>query len=324
MCWTKPDRVKCRHVLKSAGFALLYSSVGWGDSLYIAPMDASRWLSAKSATSCELRHPVPDFGNAIFTYRNNGDLGFKLESVWPFKAKEQRGQLLVLSPPWRHLPPDPRRVEVKLDGDDAPLEVSADISRWLLASIEKGGMASLRFEQAGDAPQWVRVSLSPVNFLPAYGEFLACIPTLPEPPPPQYTLQQAGFWYPHFDTDSYRLSKSNEQMLSTLAEYLKQHEEIEHLEIRGYADDTGKEKYNLALSEKRAAAVQQWLLEREVAAARLLSRHFGESEPASQGKTPQARAMNRRVELEFHYREASATPSAANTAKDQAPEQSAE
>jgi outer membrane protein OmpA-like peptidoglycan-associated protein len=147
---------------------------------------------------------------------------------------------------------------------------------------------------------------------------------LPEPPPPQYTLQQAGFWYPHFDTDSYRLSKSNEQMLSTLAEYLKQHEEIEHLEIRGYADDTGKETYNLALSEKRAAAVQQWLLEREVAAARLLSRHFGESAPASQGKTPQARAMNRRVELEFHYREAPATPSAANTVEDQVPEQSAE
>jgi outer membrane protein OmpA-like peptidoglycan-associated protein len=67
--------------------------------------------------------------------------------------------------------------------------------------------------------------------------------------------------------------------------------------IEGHTDSVGNDAYNLNLSQRRAAAVRQYLLDKGVAPARLESQGFGESQPVADNKTAEGRAQNRRVVL---------------------------
>jgi outer membrane protein OmpA-like peptidoglycan-associated protein len=67
--------------------------------------------------------------------------------------------------------------------------------------------------------------------------------------------------------------------------------------LEGHADDLGSEESNQELGLKRALAVQAELSAQGVAAERLSAVSFGESRPVDLGKTAQARALNRRVEV---------------------------
>ena len=64
------------------------------------------------------------------------------------------------------------------------------------------------------------------------------------------------------------------------------------IQIQGHTDSSGKEAYNMALSERRANAVRDALIQRGVAQERLTTIGFGESQPVSSSA-----AMNRRVSL---------------------------
>ena len=67
--------------------------------------------------------------------------------------------------------------------------------------------------------------------------------------------------------------------------------------IKGYTDSTGSAAYNLKLSEKRAAAVVNYLTKNGVDASRLTSKGFGVDSPIASNKTREGRAQNRRVEV---------------------------
>ncbi len=73
--------------------------------------------------------------------------------------------------------------------------------------------------------------------------------------------------------------------------------------IEGHADERGSTEYNLALSEKRAAAVLRFLSDLGVPARRLSTVAYGEEKPADTALTPEAHAKNRRAELRLLPRE---------------------
>ena len=67
--------------------------------------------------------------------------------------------------------------------------------------------------------------------------------------------------------------------------------------IEGHTDNQGNRAVNQPLSERRAAAVRAWLVDKGVAAARLRTAGFGDSRPIDSNATPEGRANNRRVEF---------------------------
>ena len=71
------------------------------------------------------------------------------------------------------------------------------------------------------------------------------------------------------------------------------------ISVAGHTDNIGPEPYNVKLSEKRAAAVQEFLIGKGVKPERIKTAAKGPREPVASNKTKEGRAQNRRTEIEF-------------------------
>ena len=100
----------------------------------------------------------------------------------------------------------------------------------------------------------------------------------------------------YFDTESSKLSAAAQRKLDAAAEILARHAHVK-VDIAGHADSRGPKDYNMALSERRAAAVRDYLQQKGIDPARMTVRGYGESRPVASNDTVQGQAENRRVEL---------------------------
>jgi OOP family OmpA-OmpF porin len=127
---------------------------------------------------------------------------------------------------------------------------------------------------------------------------------LPPPPPPapkfeKYTLSSTEL----FAFDSAVLA-SAQPKLDEIAKALKESASVSNVVISGFTDRLGSDKYNLALSEKRANAVRDYLVNSGIAASRLNAVGKGESNPVVTCTNKKRVVLikclepNRRVEVE--------------------------
>ncbi|MDP4272185.1 MAG: OmpA family protein [Bacteroidota bacterium] len=73
------------------------------------------------------------------------------------------------------------------------------------------------------------------------------------------------------------------------------------LDINGHTDNVGKPEANQILSEKRAAAVKAYLVQKGISADRLKAAGFGDKVPVADNKTAAGRQQNRRVEFKVNF-----------------------
>lgn len=100
-----------------------------------------------------------------------------------------------------------------------------------------------------------------------------------------------------FATNSDRIRPESTPTLEEIGRMLEEHPDL-RLRIEGHTDSDGEEAYNRELSERRAAAVERYLVERRgVDEARLETAGLGESQPVADNSTPEGKQHNRRVEL---------------------------
>ena len=99
-----------------------------------------------------------------------------------------------------------------------------------------------------------------------------------------------------FDFDSYELKPEARDTLSNNAEWLKMNPDIQ-VQIEGHCDERGTEEYNLALGERRAAAVKDYLVSMGVDEGRLYTISYGEEVPANTGHDAAAWSENRRAQF---------------------------
>jgi outer membrane protein OmpA-like peptidoglycan-associated protein len=84
--------------------------------------------------------------------------------------------------------------------------------------------------------------------------------------------------------------------LDKLASFLKQFPQRKLL-VEGYTDSVGGDSYNMQLSERRAAAIRDALVQRGVDASRIVTKGYGKAYPVAENGTVDGRALNRRVEV---------------------------
>jgi outer membrane protein OmpA-like peptidoglycan-associated protein len=101
----------------------------------------------------------------------------------------------------------------------------------------------------------------------------------------------------YFDTGSDGIRQESAPTLKEIGTMLKEHVDLK-LTIEGHTDNVGKAESNQTLSEKRAAAVRQYLIDTyQIDGARLEAKGLGQSKPVGTNDTAEGRQQNRRVEL---------------------------
>lgn len=100
----------------------------------------------------------------------------------------------------------------------------------------------------------------------------------------------------NFGFDSSDLTPAAKANLDKLAQVLKNNMDT-NINIYGHTDSKGTDAYNLSLSERRAAAVKNYLVSQGVSASRMFTMGVGEKEPVASNDTDAGRAENRRVEF---------------------------
>ena len=99
-----------------------------------------------------------------------------------------------------------------------------------------------------------------------------------------------------FDFDKSTLKKESEVELNKLVDYLTSNKGIK-IEIGGHTDNQGSESYNERLSNDRAKAVYDYLVNKGIDSKRMSYKGYGMSKPISNNDTEEGRALNRRTEF---------------------------
>jgi outer membrane protein OmpA-like peptidoglycan-associated protein len=99
-----------------------------------------------------------------------------------------------------------------------------------------------------------------------------------------------------FDTGKSTLRPLAREKLAKVAGIVSGHPGL-RLDVEGHTDSVGGDDYNQQLSEQRAAAVRDYLMQQGMPANSLTAKGFGKTQPVASNETAEGRQQNRRVEL---------------------------
>ncbi|MBK7862298.1 MAG: OmpA family protein [Archangiaceae bacterium] len=100
----------------------------------------------------------------------------------------------------------------------------------------------------------------------------------------------------HFDFDRADLTSDSRKRLDVLAEKMRADPKL-GIKVAGNADELGTEEYNLALGQKRADAVKEYLGHLGVEATRIDTVSYGEEKPLDDAHNSDAWSKNRRDDI---------------------------
>ncbi len=100
----------------------------------------------------------------------------------------------------------------------------------------------------------------------------------------------------NFKTASAELTADSSATLNRVVEALRNNKELQ-IEVAGHTDNQGSAEKNQQLSQKRAEAVRQFLIDAGIDGGRLVAKGYGADKPVADNGTDEGRAKNRRVEL---------------------------
>ena len=99
-----------------------------------------------------------------------------------------------------------------------------------------------------------------------------------------------------FGYDRFDLTPQARQTIEAWAGWLRQHPQVA-LVVEGHADERGTREYNLALGERRANSVKNYLVALGINGGRLTTISYGKERPAVAGSNESAWAQNRRSQV---------------------------
>ena len=100
----------------------------------------------------------------------------------------------------------------------------------------------------------------------------------------------------YFEFDKSSLTSKSIQTLKSAVDALNENSTIE-VTLSGHADERGTREYNLALGQRRAESVSDYLVLNGINKSRITVKSFGEEKPLAYGQDESSYAKNRRVEI---------------------------
>jgi OOP family OmpA-OmpF porin len=100
-----------------------------------------------------------------------------------------------------------------------------------------------------------------------------------------------------FETDKAAIKPESSALLEEITRVVQENAQLKKISIEGHTDSDGKDAYNMKLSDGRAKAVMEYLVEHGVDAGRLAAKGFGETKPMVPNDSAENKEKNRRVEF---------------------------
>lgn len=116
--------------------------------------------------------------------------------------------------------------------------------------------------------------------------------------PENFTEIESQFGVVYFDYDSAQIRSGERPKIEAVADYLKRNPAVGVI-VEGHCDERGSNEYNLALGERRAMAVRQYLITLGIDGARIQTKSYGEERPVALGHDESAWSQNRRAEFKL-------------------------
>jgi len=262
---------------------------------YAADQDNSNWDMVKtSRLQCQLNHEVPYYGEAIFkaSASKNKDLTFNLDMVVRPDNYAIAG-LKAVPPSWRAGLPARDIADMKLlkkfDG-----ELDNKTAWEILTELEKGYQPTFYYQDWQNSADKIAVGMSSVNFKQAYWAFLQCRDELLP-----YSFEDISFTVMDYKSNSSTLTKSSQQRLNKIADYLKSDPSIESISITSYTDSYGGRWNNLDLSRQRAKTIKDYMVSLGVDEAKVRTQGLGEKRFVDTNDNILGRDKNRRLIIQI-------------------------
>ena len=255
---------------------------------FSARADAAEWKLRRSTLECRLSQPIPLFGEAVFRKRAGESPEFILSSNQRLLSGDAR--LSLEAPPWRQKMQPIPLASVPVQAGENPVRLSESVAERLLEGLMEGLVPVFEYLPSMSRTGHSRVSLVPVNFRTAYGDYRECLGgLLPS------SFAQVSRTRINYPGGGYEVDDAGRAKLDVLLQHLSLVKDVKKIYIDGYSDDTGRRPQNLELSKQRAQAVVDYLVGKGIAPEIIQMRYYGSRFPVARGRSAAARAENRRV-----------------------------
>ncbi|MFY3327923.1 flagellar protein MotY, partial [Vibrio fluvialis] len=243
---------------------------------YVATPQQSSWqMAINTPLECQLVHPIPNYGDAVFTSHASKKINLDFELKMRRPMGDTRNVSLVSMPPaWRPGESADRITNIQFfkqfDG-----YIGGQTAWALLSELEKGRYPTFSYQDWQSRDQRIEVALSSVLFQPQYNAFSDCVSNLLP-----YSFEDISFTILHYDRgDSVELNKASQKRLAQIAEYIRYNSDIDLVLVATYTDATDGKNESQSLSEKRAESLQKYFESLGLPADRIQVQGYGKRRP---------------------------------------------
>lgn len=259
---------------------------------YVASPQQSTWqMVVNTPLECQLVHPIPNYGDAVFTSHASKQINLDFELKMRRPMGETRNVSLVSMPPrWR---PGERADRIsniqffkQFDG-----YIGGQMAWALLSELEQGRYPTFSYQDWQSRDQRIEVMLSSVLFQPQYNVFSDCIANLLP-----YSFEDIAFTILHYDRgNSVELNKASQKRLAQIADYIRYNQDIDLVLVATYTDTSEGRNESQSLSERRAESLQRYFRTLGLSEDRIQVQGYGQRRPIADNASPIGRDKNRRV-----------------------------
>ncbi|HFD4266327.1 TPA: OmpA family protein [Vibrio parahaemolyticus] len=258
---------------------------------YVATPQQSQWeMVVNTPLECQLVHPIPSFGDAVFSSRASKkiNLDFELKMRRPM-GETRNVSLISMPPPWRPGEHADRITNLKFfkqfDG-----YVGGQTAWGILSELEKGRYPTFSYQDWQSRDQRIEVALSSVLFQSKYNAFSDCIANLLK-----YSFEDIAFTILHYERHGDQLTKASKKRLAQIADYVRHNQDIDLVLVATYTDSTDGKSESQSLSERRAESLRNYFESLGLPEDRIQVQGYGKRRPIADNGTPIGKDKNRRV-----------------------------
>lgn len=258
---------------------------------YVATPQQSQWeMVVNTPLECQLVHPIPSFGDAVFSSRASKkiNLDFELKMRRPM-GETRNVSLISMPPPWRPGEHADRITNLKFfkqfDG-----YVGGQTAWGILSELEKGRYPTFSYQDWQSRDQRIEVALSSVLFQSKYNAFSDCIANLLK-----YSFEDIAFTILHYERKGDQLTKASKKRLAQIADYVRHNQDIDLVLVATYTDSTDGKSESQSLSERRAESLRTYFESLGLPEDRIQVQGYGKRRPIADNGTPIGKDKNRRV-----------------------------